>query len=47
VNGSAGVPYSTVQPVDLAVDAPDAWSHEDKVKDLTLVDILKLDYEII
>ncbi len=39
VNSSAGVQYSTVQQVDLAVDAPDAWSHKDKVKDLTLVDI--------
>jgi len=30
---------SAVQQIDLAVDAPDAWSHKDKVKDLSLVDV--------
>ena len=39
VNSTGGVPYSVVQQIDLAVDAPDAWSHKDKVKDLSLVDI--------
>jgi hypothetical protein len=39
VNSEGGVPYSTVQGVDLSVDAPDAWSHKDKVKDLSLVDV--------
>jgi hypothetical protein len=39
VNSTGGVLYSVVQQIDLAVDAPDAWSHKDKVKDLSLVDI--------
>ncbi len=39
VNSTAGVPYSTVRLVDLSVEAPDAWSHRDKVKGLTLVDL--------
>jgi hypothetical protein len=39
VNSTGGTPYSVVQQVDLAVDAPDAWSHKDKVKDLSLVDV--------
>ena len=27
VNSTGGTPYSVVQQVDLAQDAPDAWSH--------------------
>jgi hypothetical protein len=38
---TAGTPatYNYVQQIDLATQAPDAWSHKDKVKDLSLVDI--------
>jgi len=38
---SAGTPatYNYVQQIDLAAQAPDAWSHKDKVKDLSLVDV--------
>ena len=39
VNSTGGTPYSVVHQIDLAVDAPDAWSHKDKVKDLSLVDV--------
>ena len=39
VDSTGGTPYSVVQQIDLAVDAPDAWSHKDKVKDLSLVDV--------
>jgi hypothetical protein len=39
VNSTGGVPYSTVRLVDLSVEAADAWSHRDKVKDLSLVDV--------
>ena len=39
VDSTGGTAYSTVHQIDLAVDAPDAWSHKDKVKDLSLVDV--------
>lgn len=39
VDSTGGVLYTSVQQIDLAVDAPDAWSHKDKVKDLSLVDV--------
>ena len=39
VNSTGGTPYSVVQQVALADDAPDAWSHKDKVKDLSLVEV--------
>jgi len=31
--------YGTVRPINLSVDAPDAWSHRSKVKDLSLVEV--------
>jgi len=39
VNSTGGVLYSVVQQINLADDAPDAWSHKDKVKDLSLVEV--------
>ena len=39
VNSTGGVLYSFVQQIDLAVDAPGAWSHRNDVKDLSLVDV--------
>ena len=39
MDSTGGVLYTSVQQIDLAVDAPDAWSHKDKVKDLSLVDV--------
>jgi hypothetical protein len=39
VNSTGGVAYNYVQQIDLSVDAADAWSHKDKVKDLSLVDV--------
>ena len=39
VSSTGGVVYNYVQQIDLSVDAPGAWSHKDKVKDLSLVDV--------
>jgi hypothetical protein len=38
-NSTAGTPYTYLQQVDLSTQAADAWSHRDKVKDLSLVEL--------
>jgi hypothetical protein len=38
-NSTGGTPYSYLQQVDLSTQAADAWSHRDKVKDLSLAEL--------